>query len=214
MKNSPFSHGSKTPFRHPLISGLPESRDVKHLYAQEKDGEVQILEEQYVRGDPVGSTATGLETLQSESSRILVWSVPLSIKPNHRCVVFAPKDFDIGRFRQDLTLLFMLNWLGDCCGRHSFLEYWQETAGILTGNVYGETQGWWHKDANVVVVAGTNKNHHLLSNALIKLVGKSGKWGGAIQINLSVELAESVFRKATSLLFDEMKRFPWVDKHK
>ncbi|MDP1689617.1 MAG: hypothetical protein Q8L52_00185 [bacterium] len=206
--NSPFSRDSKvTPFQHPLAADWPNALCVQQIYAEERDGSVEILEQWYARGDAIGKPASKLETLQPQAGPMMVWSIQLSTNYRHGCIVFAPKGFAIKKFRHDLALLFMLGQLGDLCERRAFLGNWQTLAGILTGNdTCDMAQGWWHKNARVVVVGCMNEGHDKLSDALIKLIGKT--WSDAITLERDPSLSDRVFRKATKLMLQEMKRHP------
>lgn len=210
--NSPFSRDSvELPFKHVLVRTLPESRDIKQIYAQEVGGKIEIFEEHYVRGDPVGSPTRKLETL-AQGGKMQVWAIPLSFNPKQRCIVFAPKDFEIANFRDDLVLLFMLVSLGSFCGRRAFLDEWEDFARFLAGNRnWGMTQGWWYTTARVVVVSYMNENHRLLSNTLVRFVGDNMRLGDSIELKLSAPLAEQTFKKASSILTNEMTQNPWKD---
>ncbi len=203
--NSPFSRdATETPFQHPLAAQWPNALCAEQIYAKEYDGNVEILEQWYARGDAIGKPASKLETLQPQTGPMTVWSVQLSANYKHACIVFAPKGFAIKKFRHDLALLFMLGQLGDLSERRAFLENWQTTAGILTGNdTCDMAQGWWHKNARVVVVCCMNEGHDKLSDALIKLIGKN--WGEAIVLERDPILADRILRKATRLMLREMK---------
>jgi len=213
--SSPFSRDSqKTPFLHPLAAEWPSALSVQQIYAEEHKDGIEILEQWYVRGDAIGKPASKLvETLQPQTGPMTVWSVQLSTNYKHACIVFAPKDSAIKKFRRDLALLFMLGQLGDLCERRAFLENWQPTAGLLAGNGMNDmAQGWWHRNARVVVVCCMNEGHDKLSDALIKLIGKN--WGEAITLERDPRLADQMFKKASRLMLQEMKQNPRTSKTK
>jgi hypothetical protein len=138
-------------FQHPIFQSWNQIRpqECQNIYLKEG----QVYTEHTVRGDQVGYATQGIAVL-AQDFEPSVWALELSCGNPHWSIVFAPTDFDIEKFRRDLSLLFFLGTLGKLVNRRNYLEDWEVPAGLLSpGMTWGEAQGWWHTDQNVIVVS-------------------------------------------------------------
>jgi hypothetical protein len=156
--NSNLSFGRH--FQHPIFQSWDKIRfqQIEHIYVREG----QVYTEHTVRGDQVGYATQGITTL-AQDFKPSVWVLELACWYPYWSIVFAPKEFDIKKFHHDLSLLFFLGTLGKLVNRSNYLEDWEVLAGHLSpGVTWGETQGWWHTDQNIIVVSLVREGAHEL----------------------------------------------------
>lgn len=151
-------HGFGKHFVHPIFQTWNKINhgDIQQIYCKGN----QVYTEHTIRGDSVGRATDRITTL-AQSFQPSVWALDLACGSSNWCVVFAPNDFDIKMFRQDLSLLFFLGTMGKLVNRRSFLKDWEVPSSLLSpGMVWGDAQGWWHTDQNVIVVCLVRKGAH------------------------------------------------------
>lgn len=190
-------------FAHPIFQSWNEilSQRCAHIYV--KGG--QLYTEHTVHGDSVGYVTNEVTTL-AQSFKPSVWALELACGSPHWSIVFAPKDFDIRKFHQDLSLLFFLGTMAKLVNRRDFLKDWNEPAELLSpGMAWGEAQGWWHKDQNVMVACLARDGAQDLWNYLSRTFSISD--GETVEIrNLSV--FDSGLLKAMELLGSNIQQYP------
>ncbi len=190
-------------FVHPIFQSWKEipSQRCANIYV--KGG--QIYTEHTVRGDSVGYVTDGVTTL-AQSFKPSVWALELACGSPHWSIVFAPKDFDIGKFHQDLSLLFFLGTMAKLVNRTGFLEDWNGPAELLSpGMSWGNVQGWWHKDQNVMVVCLARDGAQDLWRYLSQTFSISD--GQTVEIR-QLSVSDTGLLKAMELLESNIQQYP------
>lgn len=190
-------------FKHPIFQSwgslIPEG--VELIFAKED----KVYTEHSVRGDWVGYETKEIDGL-AQSFTPSVWALELAYGNPYWSIVFAPADFDISRFHHDLSALFYLGTMTKFVNRSGTLENWELPANLLSpGMSWGEAQGWWHKDHNIVVVCLIREGAHDLWKYLNKTFSITK--GQTVEIR-DPSVNDAGLLKAMELLQSDIRHHP------